>query len=115
MPVVVERSSVGICFQRPDPLTAANSVPTKIAEFLATGRPVVVSPRLGDMDAILERHGCGVIVDDFTDDSLDRAAAELAELLADPGLSVRCRQAAEENFSLTDAIELLQRLYRSVA
>jgi glycosyltransferase involved in cell wall biosynthesis len=113
MPAVVERSSVGICFQRPDPLTAANSVPTKIAEFLATGRPVVVSPGLGDMDDILGRFRCGVVVDGFTEAALDRAADELLALLADGDLSVRCRKAAEENFSLTDAIERLQRTYKS--
>jgi glycosyltransferase involved in cell wall biosynthesis len=115
MPGAVARAHVGICFQRPDPLTAANSVPTKIAEFLATGRPVVVSPKLGDMDTILERYHCGVVVDDFEEEALGRAAYALLELLSDDDVQERCLQAAEENFSLTDAIVRLQRTYRSIA
>jgi glycosyltransferase involved in cell wall biosynthesis len=60
------------------------AMPTKIGEFLAAGRPVVVNPGLGDMDRIIEVFDCGVVVGGSDDDALDAAGRELDRLLADP-------------------------------
>jgi glycosyltransferase involved in cell wall biosynthesis len=91
------------------------AMPTKIAEFLAVGRPVLVNRGLGDMDDLIDRFHCGVVVDDPSDSGLDRALDELAELLADGQTPERCRAAAEASFDLRAAIDQLVGIYREIS
>ena len=75
------------------------SMPTKIGEFLACGRPIVVNKGLGDMDQFIEEFGVGVILDG-SQVNLTDSAAKLASLLADPETPYRCRALAEKYFSM---------------
>jgi len=93
------RASAGLSFRKATFSQIAAS-PTKIPEYLAAGLPVVVNRGIGDMDIIIENGGVGVIIDDLTTGSIERAAAELAELVSDPDLAERCRQVAREHFDL---------------
>jgi hypothetical protein len=115
MPARIAESHAGMCLLRLDLTSSAAATPTKVAEFLACGRPVVVSAGLGDLPAILADAKCGVVVDDTSSDGLDRAAAELAALLDDPGLGARCRAAAEEHFDVERGVDTLLETYRSIA
>jgi hypothetical protein len=78
-------------------LTAA--MPTKIGEFLACGRPIVVNKGLGDMDQFIEESRIGVILDG-NPSNLKRSAGELIELLNDKDTPSRCRAVAEKYFSM---------------
>ena len=112
MPGLIASSHVGLSVCREDAgrsLLAA--MPTKIGEFLATGRPVVVNPRLVDAARLVVGGGAGLVVDDDVDGAADR----LVTLLADPGLAGRaCRLSAEE-FDLTSGVERLMDLYHRVS
>ncbi|MCU1485134.1 MAG: hypothetical protein JWN67_1880 [Actinomycetia bacterium] len=103
---------VGLSMLRPDLGPSTNgAMPTKIAELLASGRPVVVSPALGDMSVLVERYRCGVIADVASPGGHVRAAAELHELLGDEGLADRCRAAAEAHFDVDAAARSLVSIY----
>ena len=78
-------------------LTAA--MPTKIGEFLACGRPVVVNKGLGDMDAFISEFDAGVILDG-TPSNLVESATKLITLISDPETPNRCRALAEKYFSM---------------
>ena len=78
-------------------LTAA--MPTKIGEFLACGRPMVVNKGLGDMDQFLDEFDAGVILDG-TPSNLVESATKLASLVLDPETPLRCRALAEKFFSM---------------
>jgi glycosyltransferase involved in cell wall biosynthesis len=113
MPARIRGSHAGLSIRRPDHLAAlAGCAPIKLAEFLATGRPVVVNAKLGDMDDLVARHKCGVVLTDRSDDGLERGAHDLNALLADDGTPNRCRAAAVEHFSLETGIERLLEVYR---
>lgn len=73
------------------------SMPTKIAEFLACGRPVVVNRGLGDLDEYLREFNAGVILDGTIDDTKTRAHL-LLDLISDPDTPNRCRALAESHF-----------------
>lgn len=89
---------VSICKLDAGPsLTAA--MPTKIAEFLACGRPIVVNKGLGDMDHFIEEFNAGVILDG-TAGNLVEGAMKLADLLSDRDTPFRCRLLAEKYFSM---------------
>ena len=75
------------------------AMPTKIGEFLACGRPIVVNKGLGDMDSFIKEFNAGVILDG-TNQNLRESAASLVSLLGDPETPQRCRALAEKYFSL---------------
>lgn len=115
MPDVVRELHVGLSvLDARFPESAVAAMPTKIGEFLASGRPVVVSARLGDMDAVIDRFRCGVVLRDPSAAGIAAAAGELCELLADDDLAGRCRAAAEAHFDVDVGVARLLELYDSV-
>ena len=88
--------------------------PTKIGEYWAMGMPVVTTPNVSDIDAIIRQERVGVIVNDHSDAGYRRAIAELQTLLRDPDLPDRCRRAAETHYALTPACERQVNLYHRV-
>jgi hypothetical protein len=91
---------VSICKLDAGPsLTAA--MPTKIGEFLACGRPMVVNKGLGDMDEFLKEYDAGVILDG-TPRNLVESASKLSSLLLDPETPMRCRALAEKHFNMEE-------------
>jgi glycosyltransferase involved in cell wall biosynthesis len=113
MPTILQRATVCLSVVQPFPGTETAQVPTKIAEALACGRPIVVNQGLGDLDEILAEFDCGVVLG-ASPAELDDAAARLDALLADPDTPARCRRAAETEFDLVSAIGHLEHLYRSM-
>lgn len=115
MPRFIAATDVGLAIwdSRNGELNKA-AMPTKIAEFLACGRPVVVNGDLGDMGAIIERYHCGIVVDGRSQESAFRAATELLLLLDDPQLAARARKCATEVFDLDQAVHRLSGVYGSV-
>jgi hypothetical protein len=87
------------------------SCPTKFAEGLASGLPVVCNRGIGDLDDIVEREGVGVLVDGFSGASYSDAALRLKGLLEDPGLSERCRRLAEARYSVEFGVDAYYALY----
>ena len=96
------------------PRALVAAMPTKIAEFLASGRPVVVNTGLGDCDALLPAAGAGVVMAGTDAAAVDRAAAQLLDLIDDPSTPARCRRLAEDHFSLEGAVATLQGIYRQI-
>jgi glycosyltransferase involved in cell wall biosynthesis len=90
------------------------AAPTKLAEFLAGGRPVVVNRGLGDMDVLIDRFRCGVVVQGPEVDHLEEAAEALEVLIADPDTPTRCREAAEAHFDLEQGVDRLVSIYRAI-
>ena len=91
----------------PEALTAV--APTKVAEFLASGRPMLVSQGIGDLDALLEENRVGVSIrssGDLVEDLL-----RFISLVRDADVSARCRKVAEENFSMETAIKKYLSVY----
>ena len=93
--------------------SSSASCPTKFAESLATGCPVVVNPGVGDCADIVRRDSVGVV---YTPGTAPLPTAQaLLRLLEDPGLPERCRQTATESFSLPWAVETYTGLYARLA
>jgi glycosyltransferase involved in cell wall biosynthesis len=112
MPAQVRAAHVGLSILRDD-CPAANwaAAPTKVAEFLACGRPVVVNAGLGDFGELLPSHRAGVVLDGTSDDALERGAEALLGLLADPDTPARCRRLAAKHFDLDEAVDRLLATY----
>jgi hypothetical protein len=86
------------------------AMPTKVAEFLACGRPVVVNKGLGDFDEYLSEFKAGVILDGTAGDSREKAV-DLMNLLSDPETPYRCRALAEKYFDIKEGAQKYLDLY----
>lgn len=93
-------------------LTAA--MPTKLGEFLACGRPIVVNKGLGDMDSFIKDFNVGVVLDGSME-NLSRNATRFTELLMDPDLPNRCRSLAETHFNMDIGAKNYLSLYRRMS
>lgn len=91
------------------------SCPTKLAEALAMGLPVLTGPGIGDVDSILREERVGVVLKDFSRESLLRGWAALKELLAEPDVRDRCRSVAQRRLNLRLAVDVYDSAYQSLA
>jgi glycosyltransferase involved in cell wall biosynthesis len=86
-------------------------MPTKIAEFLATGRPVVVNRGLGDLDWLLPDSQAGVVLRSSDPEDVDGAADSLLAMLKDPATPGRCRALASRHFDIDVGVRTLLQVY----
>lgn len=99
LPAYLRLADFAISFIRPS-LSKIASSPTKMAEYLAAGLPVVYNAGIGDLDG-LQSDRVGVVVAAFGEFDYQRAAGELRDLLGDRGATAsRCRGVAEARFGL---------------
>ncbi len=87
------------------------SSPLKFAEYLSAGLPVVVSEGVGDTGEIIKRYNIGVIV---INKDHETAVKELKELLKDPDIYLRCRNAAEKEYNMEDSLYLYLAIYKRI-
>ena len=100
---------VSVCKLDAGPSLAA-AMPTKIAEFLACGRPVVVNKGLGDMDQFIAECDAGIVLDGGLS-NLSESASKLIDLISDPDTPNRCRALAEKYFSMDVGADKYLKLY----
>ena len=111
MPEFISNYSFGDSICRHDAGISLSAVmPTKVAEFLAVGRPVVINKGLGDYDYLLRQYQAGVVIDQESDD-LSVKAQEMLDLISDPDTPRRCRELAEAHFNANQAVESYFNLY----
>jgi len=77
-----------------------SSSPTKMAEYLASGLPVISNAGIGDLDELIGEDKVGVILDDLNRESYRRALEEMRRLLLEHGIAERCRDSARNRFDL---------------
>jgi len=104
----------GIFFIKPSFSKQASS-PTKLAEFLACGVPIIINSGVGDTGEIVKNEGIGVVNMEFSDTAYHKAVEELKELLL-KGLALkrRCRETAEKYFSLEYGSRKYKEIYESL-
>jgi glycosyltransferase involved in cell wall biosynthesis len=113
VPARLCRARAGLFFLRGG-IGALSCSPTKIGEYWACGLPVVMSAGVGDVDDVIRSRRVGLVIENVAAKTLDAAADELLALLADPGLSARCREAARAYYSLNAAVEAQLALYERI-
>ena len=110
MPKLVRESHFGISICKQDNLDSlAAAVPTKIGEFLASGRPVIVSKGIGDLDQLLSSTKTGLIIDQF--DSLETIADQVQAFIDDEGTPERCRELAMLHFDMEKSVDKYLKIY----
>lgn len=108
-------SDVGLAFIKPCFSKLASS-PTKLAEYLGCGLPIIINAGVGDSDTLVTGEEVGAMVADFNAQEYLRASQRIAELLAEPEkIKRRARAVAEKLFDVHDVgVNRYARLYEAV-
>ena len=85
--------------------------PTKLAEYLACGIPVIANARVGDVEAIVSKLGAGHVVSDFEAADVNAAADAFFELRTVDRQALRNRA---RPLDLAVAVEGYQAIYRDL-
>ena len=91
------------------------SSPTKNAEYLACGLPLIINAGIGDSDALIDEWKAGVLLRDFTDAEYARIGSAIETMAAQAGVRQNVRTVAERLFDLqTVGVERYASLYERV-
>lgn len=113
VPFYLARISAGVFFIKPA-FSKRASAPTRFAEFLGCGVPCLSNKGVGDVDEIFSRENVGVILSDFSSETITDSLAQLIDLARKPETAINCRFAAEKYFSLDEAVARYRHAYRLV-
>lgn len=101
VPGYLQRARLGLSFRKPTFSQIAAS-PTKIAEYLATGLPVVCNGGVGDTEDLLLNEKVGVVLRAFDEKSYREAAEAALALAEDAGAPDRSKRVARACFDLVE-------------
>lgn len=113
MPAIVQQHTASVMFFTGG-LSKLGSCPTRMAEVLGCGRPVVANAGVGDMEQVIRQHRVGVLARSDGAADMQACVAELLGLLQDPQLASRCRRTAEALFSLESGTAAYRQLYAEI-
>jgi glycosyltransferase involved in cell wall biosynthesis len=99
VPRYLRAADVGVSLIRTSFCRRASS-PTKFAEYLAAGLPVISTAEIGDLDEQIAAHRVGVLLRTFDTEAYAEAIRAITELRRDPQLADRCRALARAEYHL---------------
>ena len=99
VPRYLKAADIAISFIKPC-YSKQSSSPTKMAEYLASGLPIICNAGVGDLDKLIVENRAGALLREFTSEAYLRALDEVDLMRADVGTSERLRAVAREEFDL---------------
>ncbi|MCV2877670.1 glycosyltransferase [Sedimentimonas flavescens] len=111
---VLRRQTASVMFYAGGETSELGRSPTRMAEILGCGLPVVANDGVGDVAEIIREHRVGVLATGSSKQEMNNAWRELQGLLLDPDLAQRCRATAERLFSLDAGTEAYRKLYADI-
>jgi len=115
VPAYLAAGDAGLAFIKPCFSKLASS-PTKYAEYLGCGLPLIINAGVGDSDVLVTEHDAGVLIKNFTEDDYLKAINQLTPLLVRPEDTRRqMRRISEQLFDLQSVgVSAYARLYQQV-
>jgi glycosyltransferase involved in cell wall biosynthesis len=115
VPSYLSASDAGLAFIKPC-LSKLASSPTKYAEYLGCGLPLIINSGIGDSDALITREGVGALLTDFDEENYASAVRSIESFAQDvEGTRRRTREVAERLFDVRRVgVEGYGQLYEAV-
>ena len=101
IPKYLSAADIALSFIKPC-FSKLSSSPTKIAEYLASGIPIITNRGVGDVAEVIEKHQTGAVVDDFSRESYIESLRKISELRQTTDLHKNCVKSAKEEFDLEE-------------
>jgi glycosyltransferase involved in cell wall biosynthesis len=89
------------------------SSPTKMAELMGMGIPIIANSGVGDVDYFLKDNPMAVLVDNFSENDYKNAILEFKAIQKEKKMEFRA--IAETNFSLQEGIERYSAMYEQLS
>lgn len=99
IPAYLSASDAALSFIKPSYSKIASS-PTKNAEYLACGLPLIVNDKVGDTREQVENDRTGVVISEFSDAEFEHALKKIREIKAERDAAQRSKTSAENRFDL---------------
>lgn len=110
VPDAIRLMDVGVFFITPGFYRSA-AAPTKVGEFLACGVPCLTNIGISLVEEIFANGEAGVLLKDFSRQSMERGLHSVLKLARDKGVSQRCVAIANQRFSLHEGVDSYERIY----
>jgi glycosyltransferase involved in cell wall biosynthesis len=112
VPRYLKAADIAVSFIKPC-YSKQSSSPTKIAEYLASGLPMVCNAGVGDLDKLIEENRVGALVHQFSPPAYLKALGEIEIMRGDETLAARLRAVALQEFDLLSVGQTrYRRLYK---
>ncbi len=111
VPLYLSLSAVSIFFIRPVFSKRASS-PTKQAEIMSMGIPLICNTGVGDTDMLFSDEKVGLVLKDFSDEQFNRAIDSIESVLKLNPDEIRAK--AVKVFNLDDGVEKYDDIYQSI-
>lgn len=99
IPKYLSAADIAVSFIKPC-YSKLSSSPTKIAEYLASGVPIITNRGVGDVAEQIEADKTGSVVENFSKESYLNSLLEIETLQKNSDLTKICRQSAHDRFDL---------------
>ena len=114
VPRYLRENDASIFFIRPT-FSKKFSCPTKFAESLSAGIPVITNSGIGDLDGFIKKYSVGATVDNFSASDYERAVNNIFVMLEErKALSERCRNLSLKEFSLESGVDKYVEVYEAM-
>lgn len=111
IPNAIKNHSISTMFYKGGEVSELGRSPTRLAEVLACGIPVVVNRGVGDVADIVTENRVGIVLDGIDMLSISNAIDNLHSLYLDDEKHRRCRDTAKKIFSLESGINNYRKTY----
>lgn len=112
VPLYLSVSDISVFFIRPVFSKKASS-PTKQAEIMSMGIPLICNAGVGDTDLLFSDEKSGLMLKNFSEEEFERVVGKVEDALQlDP---VKIRDKANEHFNLEDGVARYHAIYEAIA
>ena len=110
VPYYISLMNFSLFFIRPT-YSKMGSSPTKLAEIIALGVPVVTNAGVGDVDKIVLNNNLGIVIKDFNASSYDVAVNNILKISFNPEL---IKSVAIDKFDISVALNKYGKVYKEI-
>ena len=103
------------CFFANYSTSIIGSLPTKIGEFLSSGKPIICNPANEDIVEIIKNNKVGLVKELENEYLIEELFISLQALKNDKEMPKRCRGLAESFFSLSLGVKKYNKIYNELA
>jgi glycosyltransferase involved in cell wall biosynthesis len=111
VPLLLSLSNYSIFFIKPC-YSKQSSSPTKHAEIMAMGKPVITNAGVGDVADIVEKYKSGIVVKSFSKNELENAVEKINSNIEYNANDIR--SGAIEFYSLQNALKKYKNIYKQI-
>ena len=112
MPSLIKSHSASSFFFKSD-ISKLGSSPTRFGEILAVGRPIICNSGVGDLDNLVIENDVGIVVKEAKDSLMMEGVEKLYKLVDNPNTSIKCRDLAENYYSLFSGSKKYSEIYNN--